>query len=259
MPTSLLYNRNVSPAVRDTWLQIRGLAWGATVTPEITMESLTKLTGKSQSTIFEHMRLLGKWNAIRWHTPRKQTFIFEFDDNEKINAVHSEKLEFKIDSENLELLPLDPSPKNNTLVVPEEDKRMSFRKVGMDNPRKPDTVPAEILKPIVDILAAVTQMDKTLNYSRLAKEAKALHLAGYTHEQIKITYGEGGKWYLCDWRGMKGERPELGTIRASIYALLAAIPSKNGSRPAKTHETAQDIIARRRAAIEQKEKAENGN
>ncbi len=86
-------------------------------------------------------------------------------------------------------------------------------------------MPRELLIAFVDALADVTQEDKTLNYGRMAKEAKDLWLAGYTAEQIRSVYGKGGKWYQLHWAGKKGEPPGIGIIRSSIKGLL------NGSRP----------------------------
>ena len=63
-------------------------------------------------------------------------------------------------------------------------------------------------------------MDKKLNYSRLSKEGKTLYAAHYTAEQIRQVFGPGGKWYLYDWRGKKGDMPQLGHIKATIKELL---------------------------------------
>jgi hypothetical protein len=54
----MIYDSQLPPAVILTWIQLRGLAWGETVTPPLRMQELAALTGKSQATIYSHMSLL---------------------------------------------------------------------------------------------------------------------------------------------------------------------------------------------------------
>jgi hypothetical protein len=89
-------------------------------------------------------------------------------------------------------------------------------------------------------------MDKKLNYGRLALEAKELHLAGYTAEQIRQAYGSGGKWFTTDWRGRKGELPALGSIRPTIKALLNGHGPSSADAPKQ--ETAFDRLRKKREA-----------
>ena len=87
------------------------------------------------------------------------------------------------------------------------------------NTAKKDTIKAEVLNVYVSVLAQVTRMDMGLNYSRLAREAKALHQAGYTAAQLQAAYGPGGAWWRDDWRGKQGQAPQLGIIRSTIAGL----------------------------------------
>jgi hypothetical protein len=90
------------------------------------------------------------------------------------------------------------------------------------NPRKArgDTVPLELLNPMIEALAEVTRMDMELNRARIAKDAKSFVLAKYTPELIISIYGERqgrkGKWWTDDWRGKKGQIPGLYQIRETI-------------------------------------------
>ena len=78
IPTTILYNRELSPTVIHTWIQLRGLAWGQDETPELSILQLSELTGKSRSTIFGHMALLRQWGALRWRSSDDGTLIVTF-------------------------------------------------------------------------------------------------------------------------------------------------------------------------------------
>jgi hypothetical protein len=102
---------------------------------------------------------------------------------------------------------------------------------------EPDVVvvhPAEKEKPKAEginlfsfakVLASVCQIDFNLNKARLFKEAKDLHAAGYTEGNVLAIYGSDGVWYSDDFRGKKGELPNLGTIRVTIGKLMTVDPA----------------------------------
>ncbi|HSW62685.1 MAG TPA: hypothetical protein VLH56_05160, partial [Dissulfurispiraceae bacterium] len=69
----------------------------------------------------------------------------------------------------------------------------------------------------------VTGRDLKLNYGRMAREAKDLHTAGYSADDVLLAFGDAGPWYQRDWRGQRGERPSLGVIRDQIKDLLSPI------------------------------------
>lgn len=106
------------------------------------------------------------------------------------------------------VMPASPEPSMNQHLEPSKKHKSSK-----------ETTPAEILTPVVQALATVTNTDINLNYPRLAKEAKALVVAGYTSEQITKTYSPGGRWFNDDWRGQKGNIPSLAAIRDTILKL----------------------------------------
>jgi len=60
VPVGIVYDTAISPVVRDTYLQLRGLAWGDSddETPEISVKKLCELTGKSRTTIYGHLAIL---------------------------------------------------------------------------------------------------------------------------------------------------------------------------------------------------------
>ena len=215
VPTSILYDLNISPAVRDTWIQLRGLAWGQPETPELSFPQLVELLEKSKSTLYGHMTILRARGALRWRSASDGTFIVSFP--ETIDGVQ--------DSENLEKLDSLNPPSNKSSIsgggikdtqIPEIQKT---GKSSKQNKPKKETIPQDVMRPFVNTLAMVTGMDKELNFSRLAKEAEALIKAKYTAQQVAMVYGKGGAWFTHDWRGQKGNKPEIAQIRPTISNL----------------------------------------
>lgn len=121
IPGKILYDKRIAPTARDTYCQIRGLAWGKTETPPVTMKELEEATGKHQSTLYEHMRLLRHVGALLWRSASNSTFIFSFEpidgpgnseNSESLNSkrivvktLRVKKLLTKADSEFSELKP----------------------------------------------------------------------------------------------------------------------------------------------------------
>ena len=64
---------------------------------------------------------------------------------------------------------------------------------------------------IARTLAEVTRIDFDKNRARLMAEAKYYTLADIP--TLRTAYGPGGTWYRTDWRGKRGELPNLASIR----------------------------------------------
>ena len=78
VPTTIMYNHDYSPTVIHTWIQLNGLAWDRSETPQLSMNQLSEITGKSHSTLYGHMALLRSWGALRMRNSEKGTFIVSF-------------------------------------------------------------------------------------------------------------------------------------------------------------------------------------
>lgn len=225
-PTEMLYDKNVSPAIRDTWLQLRGLAWGKRESPPMSVERIAEICGKSPSTIYEHMRLLRDWSALEWSTTEQTGYI-----------VISFPVNLTVFSENSEKLIKDSI---NQDTSKEEVNIPNFRNSGKGKAK--NTVPAEILRPIVDAIEAVTGMDKRLNYARMARDAKKYHLAGYSANQILKIYGEGGIYWRDDWRGKQGQVPNTATINQTIARYASMSNGRTaGAKPLPSAPTPEEI------------------
>lgn len=78
MPTSLLFDRQLSPAAAHTWAQLRALAWGKSETPALSIQQLAEVTGKKPSTLYGHMAALRDRDALRWRPADRGTLIVSF-------------------------------------------------------------------------------------------------------------------------------------------------------------------------------------
>ena len=86
IPGSVAYNKNIPAAVRDTYTQLRGLAWGKKQSPPLTMDDLIRATGKSRNTLYEHMRFLRSSSVFHWQIRGESIYIFSFHDELSENS-----------------------------------------------------------------------------------------------------------------------------------------------------------------------------
>ena len=80
IPTRMIFNPQLAPAVLVTWIQLRCLAWGGWDTPGMSMDELAQITGKSQATLSRHMSMLRRTAALCWRSTRHGTITISFPD-----------------------------------------------------------------------------------------------------------------------------------------------------------------------------------
>jgi len=127
--------------VRDTWIQLRGLAWGRQETPSLSLIQLSDILEKKRSTLYEHMRLLQARDALRWRPGSTSEIIVVFpEDEECLLSGNLEKPDL--------LNPHDSNSLNSRV------KDSPIRKSGkLDRDRKRwETIPAAVLRPFVNTL-----------------------------------------------------------------------------------------------------------
>lgn len=88
--------------------------------------------------------------------------------------------------------------------------------------------------PMAKALSDVTGEDLNLNGPKLFANAKAI-VKEYTPEQITAIYSRGGLYYSHDWRGKKGERPNIAVIRETIGKLLPIMNGESNVTFAETY------------------------
>ena len=84
-----------------------------------------------------------------------------------------------------------------------------------------DAIPEKVFKPMAIAIGEVMGWDMKIrsNWEALGRKARELILAGYTAEIIQDTYGPGGTWYRQDWRGRKGQHPNIADITKTVGEL----------------------------------------
>lgn len=76
-PVALLYG-GVPDGPARTWLQLYGLYWDKSNPPQLTIDDLIKLTGKSRSTLYGHLAYLGNSGWLPFSTATDGTLKFDF-------------------------------------------------------------------------------------------------------------------------------------------------------------------------------------
>lgn len=71
---------------------------------------------------------------------------------------------------------------------------------------------------MVGAICEVTHTDYKIrrNAGQAARAAKELLAAGYTADDVRAVFGEGGWWYKEDWRGKQGQLPRIEQIAPDI-------------------------------------------
>lgn len=88
IPTRMIFNPQLPPAVLVTWIQLRCLAWDGWVTPPLNMHELTQITGKSQATLCKHISLLRESTTLRLRCTGQGKIIVSFHEEFTDKAEH---------------------------------------------------------------------------------------------------------------------------------------------------------------------------
>lgn len=78
-PTGLLFDPELPDTVKTTAMQLRALGWGQDETPPLSMSQICQELGKSQATLYGHMRLLRLRGALRWRPAGPTEIIVSFE------------------------------------------------------------------------------------------------------------------------------------------------------------------------------------
>lgn len=79
IPATLISAAGLSAGALHTWAWLRGLAMGSCPTQAYSIQELSKLIGKSPSTLYNHLAILKSRGALRWQNTGKGTLSFVFD------------------------------------------------------------------------------------------------------------------------------------------------------------------------------------
>ena len=78
VPAHLVFDSKLPPAVLLTWIQLRAIAHEGEARSPISLGELSRLTGKSQATLYRHMALLKNASALRWRSKCKGSISLTF-------------------------------------------------------------------------------------------------------------------------------------------------------------------------------------
>jgi hypothetical protein len=218
----MLYNLEIPPEIRDTWAQLRGLAWNSEKEPpefEMNTKELITILGKKQSTFYGHLAFLRDRGWLLFGRAQKGILRIAI-----LGTTEGEPSRI-LENDNIKDLALSGDCDSQTRDSVDLVYSDVFQNFGKQARAVKDKIPAHALKPMVFALANVTGLDAKLNFGRLAKEAKAVIQSGYSPEQVTAAYSAGGAWYSKDWRGRKGQTPNTANIRETIKELC------NGRNP----------------------------
>jgi hypothetical protein len=124
VPIGLIFNDSMPPVLLQTWIQLRCLAWGATVTPCMPVKEMAAIIGKSPATLYRHMAQLRHLAALSWRTTGSGSLIVSFMQQATNNASESRVMlispqnrEFSEPAANLQVTAL--SSENPEWAVPQ--------------------------------------------------------------------------------------------------------------------------------------------
>jgi hypothetical protein len=226
--TAMLFDCSISPALRDTWLQLRALAWGSRETPEMSMSQLETLTGKKSRTLYLHLKEARERNLLTWRAGAKSTVIVSFPTDDELCKILQQPHVFN---------PHD-SIDNNTIKDCRLQKNAN------------DTCPQEWMKSLYELCGQGNGASTSPGMrKRISNTGKALLAGGSAIEDVAKF---GSWWYANDWRGKRGQSPTPEQIGDSWHIF------KNGNGhyapPQAQHKTPGQILSERDALIAQGER-----
>lgn len=143
VPSAVIYS-GLSPAYRDTYIQLRGLAWKSKYkeTPPVTFADLAKLFGKSSSTVYEHVRFLREHSWLQFRNAEGSAYIFSFPVVSGHPGNSESQEDVSINSETpINILPDENQPINNLEIeqsnIPENRNSFSRKLQGEGKKRDP--------------------------------------------------------------------------------------------------------------------------
>jgi hypothetical protein len=128
VPTHLIYDYSLSPVLSQTWVQLRGLAWGRDVTPSMLVTEMATIFGKAPSTLYRHLSPLRTLTVLSWRTTESGKIIVSFPRLTEPASVNDDSASLQgnypliiLNSKNRELVTppsLNPPINMDTLQIP---------------------------------------------------------------------------------------------------------------------------------------------
>jgi len=78
IPTRMIFNTQLPPAVLVTWIQLRCLAWNGWETPPLSISELASIIGIHPGRLHKHLSQLQDISALSWLTTKNGKLILSF-------------------------------------------------------------------------------------------------------------------------------------------------------------------------------------
>jgi hypothetical protein len=113
IPTHMIFNPQLPPAVLVTWIQLRCLAWRGWDTPPFSISELATLIGIHPNRLHKHLSHLKDISALSWRTAGHGKLILSFPEEPSAkpekHAVPSNFPDTRIQNSEIQELPDSPS------------------------------------------------------------------------------------------------------------------------------------------------------
>ena len=134
VPNQILFDRSLSVGSKTTWMQLRALAGEDGETPMMSISALCEITGKSRTTIYDHISQLAELDFLQWQPYGRGRlsvrFVPDFAEEQRVEkSEKSDNLSGNPDVNSLKLkdIALRKDLKANTQAV---NKELRVRKSG---------------------------------------------------------------------------------------------------------------------------------
>jgi len=85
IPTHMIFNTQLPPAVLVTWIQLRCLAWRGWVTPPLSLPELASLIAIHPNRLHRHLSQLHDISALSWSTTKNGKLILSFPEEPSVS------------------------------------------------------------------------------------------------------------------------------------------------------------------------------
>jgi len=134
VPSEILYDKSLSVGLKTTWCLLRGLADEAGEMPMMSISTLCEITGKSRTTIYDHLGQLSELGLLQWQPRGVGRLVVKFilHDVHKQQEIESEKPDNLSENPDVNSLKLNNIAQNNDLKANTKAtiKELRVRKSG---------------------------------------------------------------------------------------------------------------------------------
>ena len=88
VPSQILFNKSLSVGSKTTWMQLRALVGEDGEMPMMSISALCEITGKSRTTIYDHLSQLAELDFLQWQSYGRGrlsvSFVLDFEEEQRV-------------------------------------------------------------------------------------------------------------------------------------------------------------------------------